>query len=146
MRAGTRVEHPGVWEQPRFGYLHELLISRRGIPAAIAVLLAHIMQRLLVRGAITFAVRTQLVSFYDRRAPLTTSCCTCHGARAPGLLCCMVCLRQFTAALLARVGNPALHAASRKVPDTLQGWSGCLSWRSCQAWTPACCSAPAGAP
>ena len=30
VRTGVRVEHPGVWEQPRYGYLHELLISRFG--------------------------------------------------------------------------------------------------------------------
>ena len=72
-----------MWEQPRYGYLHELLISKRGIPATIAVLLAHVMQRLLVRGAINFAVRTQLESFYDRwtllRMPVCLDWDACEG-------------------------------------------------------------------
>ena len=53
----------------RYGYLHELLISKRGVPATLAVLLAHIMQRLLMRGCVDFAVRTR--SQTDRSAHWT---------------------------------------------------------------------------
>ncbi len=39
------------------GYLHEALITRKGIPAVLAVLYAEVMQRLLARRAVAFAVR-----------------------------------------------------------------------------------------
>ena len=47
------VDHPGVWEKAGHAYLNEVLVSRCGIPAALAIVLADIVRRLLllVRGA-----------------------------------------------------------------------------------------------
>ena len=55
--SGVLVDHPGVYENAKYGYLHEALISRQGIPAVLAILLEQICQRLLTSGAIDFAVR-----------------------------------------------------------------------------------------
>lgn len=52
----SSVQHPGVWEDGRAGYLNELLVRRVGHPAALAVLYADVMARLLARGAVDFAV------------------------------------------------------------------------------------------
>ena len=38
------------------GYLNELLVRRRGHPAAVAILHADVMQRLLAGGAVDFGV------------------------------------------------------------------------------------------
>ncbi len=51
------VDHPGVWEDARKAYLSDTLISKRGIAASLGVLFADIMQRLLISGAVDFAVR-----------------------------------------------------------------------------------------
>ena len=51
------MDHPGVYENAKFGYLHETLISRQGIPAVLAILLEQVCQQLLTAGAIDFAVR-----------------------------------------------------------------------------------------
>lgn len=59
----TVVDHPGVWEDARAGYLHELLIRKTGHPAALAILAADVMQQLLARGAVTFAVRVDPAGF-----------------------------------------------------------------------------------
>lgn len=48
----------GVWEDSRDAYLHEVLIRRRGTPAALAVLLHGTFQQLFLDGAIDFMVRT----------------------------------------------------------------------------------------
>ena len=50
------MDNPGVWEDAREGYLNELLVRRVGHPAALAILLADIMRRLLQLGAVDFAV------------------------------------------------------------------------------------------
>ena len=50
------LDHPGVWEDARWAYLNELLIRRRGHPAAVAVLYAEVMRRLLSSGSLDFAV------------------------------------------------------------------------------------------
>ena len=47
----------GVWEDARHAYLHEVLIRRVGCSAALAVVYADVMQRLLATGALDFAVR-----------------------------------------------------------------------------------------
>lgn len=57
------VDHPGVWENPRLAYLHEVLVCRRGIASSIAVIYAEVMRRLLMRGHIDFAVRMDCGSF-----------------------------------------------------------------------------------
>ena len=55
--SGVIMDHPGVYENAKFGYLHETLISRQGIPAVLAILLEQVCQQLLTAGAIDFAVR-----------------------------------------------------------------------------------------
>ncbi|MEW5309104.1 MAG: hypothetical protein WDW38_001013 [Sanguina aurantia] len=50
------VDHPGVWEDARGGYLNELLVRRTGHPAAVALLYAEVMKGLLNFGAINFAI------------------------------------------------------------------------------------------
>ena len=59
----TRVDHPGVWENAKHAYLHETLISKRGIAAVLAVLQADVLQRLMKLGALEFAVRTDCSDF-----------------------------------------------------------------------------------
>lgn len=59
----TRVDHPGVWENAKHAYLHEALISKRGIAAVLAVLQADVLQRLMKLGALEFAVRTDCSDF-----------------------------------------------------------------------------------
>jgi len=46
-----------VWEDARHAYLHEVLVRRVGCAAALAVVFADVMQRLLAAGAVDFAVR-----------------------------------------------------------------------------------------
>ena len=60
------MDNPGVWEHARYAYLHEALIGKQAIAATLAVLLAHVLQRLLVRGVIDFVVRMD-VSIFDRQ-------------------------------------------------------------------------------
>jgi len=63
--AAARVAHPGVWEEPRRAYLNELLTRRVGTPACLAILYAEVMQRLLQKGAVDFAVRMECPSFNE---------------------------------------------------------------------------------
>eukprot|EP00210_Caulerpa_lentillifera_P007688 g7339.t1 len=49
------VDHPGVWEDQRYGYLHELLITKCGIPSLLTILYQHIFKLLLHEGTIDFA-------------------------------------------------------------------------------------------
>ncbi|PRW20351.1 hypothetical protein C2E21_9056 [Chlorella sorokiniana] len=51
------VDHPGVWESAGHAYLNEVLVTKRGIPAALAIVLADLVRRLLLLGAIDFAVK-----------------------------------------------------------------------------------------
>lgn len=51
------VQNAGVWEDARLGYLNHALVSHRGIPAVLSILLADILQRLLIMGAIDFVAR-----------------------------------------------------------------------------------------
>ena len=75
--SGVIMDHPGVYENAKFGYLHETLISRQGIPAVLAILLEQICQRLLTAGAIDFAVRVDC-SALDR---CRTKLCILRGER-----------------------------------------------------------------
>ncbi|KAJ9515747.1 hypothetical protein QJQ45_008625 [Haematococcus lacustris] len=56
----TVVHHAGAWEDSRDGYLHETLIRRHGHPAALAIIYAEVMRRLLEEGVVDFAVRMEL--------------------------------------------------------------------------------------
>lgn len=49
----------GVWEDARLAYLHEVLVKRRGCPAALVILYNEVMQQLLLMGVIDFAVTFQ---------------------------------------------------------------------------------------
>lgn len=60
IRRGDVLEHPGVWEDPRGAYLNEVLTRREGSPAALAIIFAEVWQQLLMRGAVTFAVSTDV--------------------------------------------------------------------------------------
>lgn len=75
--SGVIMDHPGVYENAKFGYLHETLISRQGIPAVLAILLEQVCQRLLTAGAIDFAVRVDC-SALDR---CRTILCILRGIR-----------------------------------------------------------------
>ncbi|PSC74794.1 hypothetical protein C2E20_2429 [Micractinium conductrix] len=55
--AGAQVDHPGVWERASHAYLNEVLTRRQGTPAALAVVLADLVRRLLLMGAIDFAIK-----------------------------------------------------------------------------------------
>lgn len=58
--AGVKVDHPGVYEDPRHAYLNCLLTRKVGSPATLAVLYAALWRLLLSRGAVGFAVRVRL--------------------------------------------------------------------------------------
>jgi len=47
----------GVWEDARHAYVHETLVRRTGIAAALGVLYVALVQSLLQNGKIDFAVR-----------------------------------------------------------------------------------------
>uniref|UniRef100_A0A061S4C7 Protein SirB1 N-terminal domain-containing protein n=1 Tax=Tetraselmis sp. GSL018 TaxID=582737 RepID=A0A061S4C7_9CHLO len=61
--SAATVASPGVWEEPRHAYLNEALTRRVASPACLAILYAEIMQRLLERGAVDFAVRMECKTF-----------------------------------------------------------------------------------
>ncbi|KAI3424327.1 hypothetical protein D9Q98_009880 [Chlorella vulgaris] len=67
---GALVDHPGVWEKAGHAYLNEVLVSRCGIPAALAIVLADLVRQLLLQGAINFAVRVDCRDL--GRRPLAT--------------------------------------------------------------------------
>jgi hypothetical protein len=48
--------YAGVWEDARLGYLNEVLVKKRGCPAALVILYNEVMQQLLLMGAVGFAV------------------------------------------------------------------------------------------
>ncbi len=66
--SGQVMDNPGVHENAKYAYLHELLVSRKGTPAVLAILLEEVCQRLLSQGAIDFAVRVDCPSL-DRSGP-----------------------------------------------------------------------------
>jgi hypothetical protein len=53
----TVVQHPGVWESPKMAYLHEVLITKRGIPSVLSIVLSDVLRRLFERGMIDFVAR-----------------------------------------------------------------------------------------
>eukprot|EP00242_Pyramimonas_sp_CCMP2087_P015388 CAMPEP_0198220844 /NCGR_PEP_ID=MMETSP1445-20131203/80952_1 /TAXON_ID=36898 /ORGANISM="Pyramimonas sp., Strain CCMP2087" /LENGTH=376 /DNA_ID=CAMNT_0043898757 /DNA_START=57 /DNA_END=1184 /DNA_ORIENTATION=- len=57
---GDILEHPGVWEDARDSYLNCVLTRKRGSPAAVAILYAEVMRKLLINDKVNFAVRMQL--------------------------------------------------------------------------------------
>lgn len=42
------VDHPGTWEVAAHANLHEVLITKKGVPAALAIVLADVLRRLLL--------------------------------------------------------------------------------------------------
>ncbi|CAL8467605.1 g7143 [Coccomyxa elongata] len=60
--SGQVLDNPGVYENAKYAYLHELLVTRKGVPAVLAILLEEVCQRLLSQGAIDFAVRVDCSS------------------------------------------------------------------------------------
>ena len=61
--ANSKVDHPGVWENARHAYLHETLITKKGVAAALAIVQADILQRLMKLGALDFVIRTDCSDF-----------------------------------------------------------------------------------
>eukprot|EP00884_Botryococcus_braunii_P013259 jgi/Botrbrau1/21934/Bobra.0249s0057.1 len=55
--AGVRVDNPGVYENSRYAYLHEVLIRKKGLPCTLAILYNAVCQRLLRLGALPCAMR-----------------------------------------------------------------------------------------
>ncbi|KAK9909325.1 hypothetical protein WJX75_000539 [Coccomyxa subellipsoidea] len=60
--SGQIMDNPGVYENAKYAYLHELLVTRKGVPAVLAILLEEVCQRLLSQGAVDFAVRVDCTS------------------------------------------------------------------------------------
>jgi hypothetical protein len=54
------IDHPGVWEDARLAYLNEVLVKKRGSPAALSILYCEVMRQLLLLGAVNFTVTFQL--------------------------------------------------------------------------------------
>jgi len=52
----SMLDHPGVWEDARMAYLHEVLVRRTGSPAACVIVLNEVFRQLLLMRAIDFAV------------------------------------------------------------------------------------------
>ena len=63
MPVDSIVDHPGVWENARHAYLHEVLISKKGIAAALAIVQADILQRLMKLGSLDSVIRTDCSDF-----------------------------------------------------------------------------------
>ena len=93
----------------RAGYLHEALITRKGIPAVLAVLYAEVMQRLLARRAVAFAVRIDCTRL-DECAPVAPAACF-WASRLPARSVRVVWMRKREAA--ERVKHSAMHACAR---------------------------------
>ncbi|KAG2495265.1 hypothetical protein HYH03_006538 [Edaphochlamys debaryana] len=68
----ARVDHAGVWEDARLGYLHETLVRRLGHPACLGLLLGEVCARLLERGRLpcAAAVDTRAFVLLPRAVPL----------------------------------------------------------------------------
>jgi hypothetical protein len=60
------VDAPGIWENPRLALLNEVLITKRGIPAALAIVLSDVLRRLLIAGAIDFVARVECSNMSSR--------------------------------------------------------------------------------
>ncbi|GLC60253.1 hypothetical protein PLESTB_001591100 [Pleodorina starrii] len=72
--ANSLVDHPGVWEDCRLGYLHETLIRRVGHPACLGLLLGEVTTRLVARGVLpcAAAIDTRSYMLLPRAVPLPT--------------------------------------------------------------------------
>ncbi|KAG2454751.1 hypothetical protein HYH02_000586 [Chlamydomonas schloesseri] len=57
------VDHAGVWEDARLGYLHETLVRRCGHPATLGLLLGDVCARLLDRGRLPCAATVDTRNF-----------------------------------------------------------------------------------
>ncbi|KAG2439985.1 hypothetical protein HXX76_004103 [Chlamydomonas incerta] len=66
------VDHAGVWEDARLGYLHETLVRRQGHPATLGLLLGDVCARLLDRGRLpcAAAIDTQGFQYLPRAVAL----------------------------------------------------------------------------
>jgi hypothetical protein len=64
--AAIKVDAPGIWENPRVALLNEVLITKRGIPAALAIVLSDLLRRLLIAGAIDFVARVECTGMSER--------------------------------------------------------------------------------
>jgi len=60
------VDAPGIWESPRLALLPEVLITKKGIPAALAIVLSDVLRRLLIAGAIDFVARVECSDMASR--------------------------------------------------------------------------------
>ena len=79
----------GVWEDARHAYVHETLVRRTGIAAALGVLYVALVQSLLQNGKIDFAVRVD---------------CTAPGRLPRAEVRSAVTLTHYPAVCLQRVG------------------------------------------
>ncbi len=107
MHAGATCRHKqGGWPA---GYLHEALITRKGIPAVLAVLYAEVMQRLLARRAVAFAVRIDC-SRLDECAPVAPVNLSI-GHPASCVLHARLWMQEWEAT--ERIKHSAMHACER---------------------------------
>ncbi|KAG7668476.1 hypothetical protein Ndes2526B_g03893 [Nannochloris sp. 'desiccata'] len=60
------VDAPGIWENPRLALLTEVLITKKGIPAALAIVVSDVLRRLLIAGAIDFVARVECSNMSSR--------------------------------------------------------------------------------
>ena len=54
------IDHPGVYEDPRWAYLDQLLIRKKGHKSCVAILISEIVRLLLQKGRIDFAITVDL--------------------------------------------------------------------------------------
>lgn len=101
------MDHPGVYENAKYGYLHETLISRQGIPAVLAILLEQVCQQLLTAGAIDFAVRVDC-SALDRCMAIL---CSAHGSE----ICMHIILQMPRLRLWS--SDPVMHSCVEMLPS-----------------------------
>ena len=88
------VDHPGTWESASHAYLNEVLVSKRGVPAALAIVLADLVRRLLLLvsrklerrpllaagGCRLLALRAEPTGPAAPAAIHTCTICSCRGA------------------------------------------------------------------
>eukprot|EP00967_Tisochrysis_lutea_P021120 scaffold23987_cov22-Tisochrysis_lutea.AAC.2 len=83
------VDHPGVWEDSRDGYMHEALIRRRGHPSTLAVLYAEGHPSSLAVLYAEVCYNGHLTQTFPALHPLNMFSCGCLGqcTPAPWLSC-----------------------------------------------------------
>lgn len=80
--AAALVDHPGVWENAGHAYLNEVLVTKRGIPAALAIVLADLVRRLLLlvsshrEKALTTRAASRLICDWISLLRLAGACST----------------------------------------------------------------------